>query len=318
MSAEYLFEKVGETALMDESLGSIIDGAQVSSLASSKEFISYGDGIADENFYLGNLVTNYMDHITINNLTSYIFSIPKKGAYSVKDTQREERGIIGRSGVLAIPTDTIIYDSATESVDDYTIILNRIELNAALDKKYIVPDFRANMIALNLKSVQVNACFQFIESTLNMLRAFPDARNTELVKKNLKEIATFMLVDIIAESTQARAIMNLNPEKDLVAKAEEIMEAECARLFTIQEIADKVFTSPRNLQMAFKKHRDYSPMQFLKLQKLHLAHKKILASKGQKCVIKQIALDAGIFDLNRFSQNYAKVFGELPSETINK
>ena len=268
MSAEYLFEKVGETALMDESLGSIIDGAQVSSLASSKEFISYGDGIADEKFYLGNLVTNYMDHITINNLTSYIFSIPKKGAYSVKDTQREERGIIGRSGVLAIPTDTIIYDSATESVDDYTIILNRNDLNAVIGKKYRVPDFHANVIALNLKSVQVNACFQFIESTLNMLRAFPDARNTELVKKNLKEIATFMLVDIIAESTQARAIMNLNPEKYLVSKAEEIMEAECGRLFTIQEIADKVFTSPRNLQMAFKKYRNHSPMQFLKLQKL--------------------------------------------------
>lgn len=316
MPAEYLFGKVDDTELMDDFLNSIIYGSNVTSRASSNKFISYGDGIVDNGFYLGNMVTDYIDKITINNLTSYILSIPKRGAYSVNDTKREELSIIGNSGVLALPSETIIYDSPTETIEDYTIIINSKELDSAIEKKYDVPDFGTNMLALNLKSDQVNACFQFIESTLNMLRSFPDARNSELVKKNLKEIATFMLIDIIAESTKAKSIVNLNPEKYLVSKAEEIMEAECKKLFTIQEVADKVFTSPRNLQMAFKRYRNYSPMQFLKNQKLHLVRKILLESKGQRYLVKQAAHDAGIFDLNRFSQQYAKVFGELPNETL--
>jgi hypothetical protein len=64
MSAEYLIDKVQVAELMDESLASIIHGARISSLASSNKFISY-DGIADENFHLGNLVTNHIDNISI-------------------------------------------------------------------------------------------------------------------------------------------------------------------------------------------------------------------------------------------------------------
>ncbi len=314
--AEYLFEKVAELELMADSLGSIIHGASISSLASSDDFISYGDGIADKRFYMGNLVTDHIDNITINNNTSYILSIPKTGAYSVKDTQKEERSISGKSGVLALPGDKIIYDASTEKIDDYTIIINNDDLNIAISKKFSVPEFSTNMFALNLKSEQVQACFQFIGSTLSMLRAFPDARNSELVKRNLQQIATFMVIDIIADNTNAKAIFSLNPEKHLVSRAEEIMEAECERLYSIQEVADRVLTSPRNLQEAFKKYRDYSPMTFLKLRKIHMAHKSILASKGGICLIKEIALQVGIHDLNRFSQNYFKVFGELPSETI--
>ena len=118
-------EKVTETELMNESLEMIVRGGEVLSTARSSDFISYGDGILDEHFFLGNLVTEHVDIITFSNLSSYIFSIPIKGAYSVKSTKNETRCISGKSGALTLSTDVVIYDTATDLVDDYTIIFNK-------------------------------------------------------------------------------------------------------------------------------------------------------------------------------------------------
>lgn len=49
MPAEYLFEKVYKTELMNESLASITQNSEVSSGASSDKFTSYGDGIVSAN-----------------------------------------------------------------------------------------------------------------------------------------------------------------------------------------------------------------------------------------------------------------------------
>lgn len=318
MSAKYIFEKTSETETLNKSLSALIQNSIVSSQAKSSQFNSWGIGITDDSFYMGNLAIDHVKILSIHNSTSYILSLPKKGAYSVKSVEEELKIVTGKQGALTLPSEKIIYNSVTEIVDDNIIIINAEVLNDALHKKYKVSTRNKTMLSLNLKDEKVNACFQFIESTLNMLHGFPSARNSELVKKNLKEISTFMLVDIIAENTNAELIINSNPEKHLVVKAEEIMEAECERLYTIQEVADKVYTSPRNLQLAFRKYRNYGPMQFLRISKLHKARKNILASKGKKCIVKQIAFEVGIFDLNRFGRNYAELFGELPSETIKK
>lgn len=314
--AEYLFEKVTETELMNESLATIVQGAEVSSRASSDKFISFGDGIIDDDFFMGNLITEHIEHITVTNLSSYILSIPNKGNYSIKDFKNEEKGMSRKSGALTLATDRICYDGISDVVDDYCLIINKKNLNSILKQKYNVVDLKSDMIPLNLSSEQVHACFQFIESTLNMLRVFPDARNTELVKKNLREIASFMLVDIVAEGVNAKSVINTSPEKYLVIKAKDIMEAECEDLFTIQEIADQVYTSPRNLQRAFKKHSTSTPIQFLHTRKLHRARKILLANHNPFCTVKEVALKVGIFNLGRFSQHYFTLFGEYPSHTL--
>jgi len=100
--------------------------------------------------------------------------------------------------------------------------------------------------------------------------------------------------------------------------AEEYIDGHCETVFNIQQVADKLFTTPRNIQMAFKKYRSYSPMQFVKSRKLHKAHKNIISSNDPRCTVKEFALGVGIFDLNRFGKYYFEIFGELPSETLKK
>jgi len=126
-----------------------------------------------------------------------------------------------------------------------------------------------------------------------------------------------MATDIIGDLLHRKSLLNESPDKKIVIKAEEIMESECENVSTIQEIADKVFTSPRNLQKAFKKYREYSPLQFLKERKLHRA-RHLLKDSYRSESVKNVAIRVGIFDINRFGKYYYDQFGEYPSETLKK
>ena len=48
-----------------------IQNAEVTSQVRLDEFIFYGDGIIDANFFMGNLVTEDIDKISVNTLSSY-------------------------------------------------------------------------------------------------------------------------------------------------------------------------------------------------------------------------------------------------------
>ena len=190
------------------------------------------------------------------------------------------------------------------------------DIKPILEENYNITSITNHYIGLNRKRENVASVFGFIESILQMSRGFSYVRESLLIKNNIKEIASIFLSDLIADSLNISPVTNNSADSALVRRAEELIEGKCENLFTIQEIAGKIYTSPRNLQKAFKKHRNYTPMQFLKTRKLHKAYKLFLLKGGANVSVKEIALRVGIFDLNRFSKYYSELFGELPGETL--
>ena len=111
-------------------------------------------------------------------------------------------------------------------------------------------------------------------------------------------------------------IKHKNADLTLVYRAEMLMENECETLIRVKDIANKLYTTTRTLQKAFKKYRSYSPIKFLKIRKLHLARKLLMEQCPGNFIIKQAAFKSGISDINRFSKDYSTLFGELPSITV--
>jgi len=100
-------------------------------------------------------------------------------------------------------------------------------------------------------------------------------------------------------------------------KAEEFMTEHLDEPITLISIAEEIGVSARALQVAFRAHRSYSPMQFLKERRLELAHQRLLeAAPGT--TVAAIAMAAGMDHLGRFSLEYKKRFGESPSETLRR
>lgn len=203
-------------------------------------------------------------------------------------------------------------------VNDYIVFIHENEIKSILDQNYLTPSLSNKLFELNRSEDKIASMFQFIQSAINITHNFPSVRNTLFVEKNIKEITALMLAEIVAKVLKLKALISYDTGKMFVYKAKEFIDAECENIFTVQEIASKLNTSVRSLQIAFKKNSAFTPIQFLGDRKLQKAHNILLSNNNPFCTVKEVAFKVGIFDLSRFSKTYFETFGELPSTTLKR
>lgn len=101
----------------------------------------------------------------------------------------------------------------------------------------------------------------------------------------------------------------------IVHRAEAFLEAHASEHVTIEQLLTECGCSRRGLFDAFRRNRQYTPMQFLKDRRLELAREALqLASPG--ATVSSIAYTCGFSHPSRFASAYLQRFGELPSQTL--
>lgn len=94
------------------------------------------------------------------------------------------------------------------------------------------------------------------------------------------------------------------------------LKAKDNHIISIPELAKVCGCSIRNLEYAFKSILQITPKQFLIKRRLNMIHK--LFCQKNNIMIKDVASSFGIVNVGRFSQDYYKMFGCYPSETLAK
>jgi AraC-like DNA-binding protein len=102
-----------------------------------------------------------------------------------------------------------------------------------------------------------------------------------------------------------------------IRDVEEYMEANCSKAINIKVLTQVTGHSARSIYRAFQKHRDYTPMEFLKHIRLRLARQKLMHGTSESMVT-TVAYECGFTHLGRFSIEYKCCFGEKPSETLRQ
>lgn len=86
-----------------------------------------------------------------------------------------------------------------------------------------------------------------------------------------------------------------------------------------KELAQRVGISARFLQYAFKDMIGVSPVRYILYRKLNAARSELSAFNGHtRSPVSQVALRYGLHNFGRFSNEYHKLFGELPTDTLNQ
>lgn len=100
----------------------------------------------------------------------------------------------------------------------------------------------------------------------------------------------------------------------LVQRAEEYMEAHCAEPIQIVDVLQACRCPKRELFRAFRRHRNYTPRQFLEQVRLARVHGDLTGGTAQS--VTQVALRWGFTHLGRFSKLYRDKYGQTPSQTL--
>jgi len=107
-------------------------------------------------------------------------------------------------------------------------------------------------------------------------------------------------------------------ENQHLQKAEEYILAHLRVAFSLHDLAEAAGISPSTLLRIFNTHHGLSPMQYVKLFRLEAVRRSLLNSDPLNGTVSDAASEYGFRQLGRFSAEYRKVYGELPSVTLRR
>jgi AraC-like DNA-binding protein len=102
----------------------------------------------------------------------------------------------------------------------------------------------------------------------------------------------------------------------LMASADKFLRESPPQPIYINDLCRALGVSYRRLYEAFMLTRGESPSLHLKRQRLMMAHQVLSNAGSEAPLVKTVALDHGFWHFSNFSQDYRKLFGETPSETL--
>ena len=102
----------------------------------------------------------------------------------------------------------------------------------------------------------------------------------------------------------------------VVSSANKYLSETPPRPIHINDLCQVLGVSYRKLYEAFMLTRGESPALYLKRRRLMMAHQVLSNAGSEAPLVKTVALDHGFWHFGNFSQDYRKLFGETPSETL--
>ena len=105
---------------------------------------------------------------------------------------------------------------------------------------------------------------------------------------------------------------------EIVRRAEHFVREHIGEPISIARLSTVVGVSERSLRNAFYDVYTTSPKRYLQIRQLHRARHALRAADGGLATVTTVATLHGFFELGRFAGEYKALFGETPSQTLQK
>ncbi len=134
----------------------------------------------------------------------------------------------------------------------------------------------------------------------------------------LKDMVLEKILDMMV--TPAAVSMKIPPEtmQRCIKRLREFIEAHKREPLQVKDLCKVADVSERTLQRVFKHYYDVSPKQFIKSQRLYGLHQDLRIADPAVSRVDMLAHYWGYWHLGQLAKDYRHLFGELPSETLNR
>ncbi|MGW6318946.1 helix-turn-helix transcriptional regulator [Streptomyces sp. NPDC055099] len=131
-------------------------------------------------------------------------------------------------------------------------------------------------------------------------------------------LATTVLAVFPHQTPGQRRIDSTDATPATLQRALAYIDAHAHRNITLADIAQAAYASPRALQQAFRRHRDTTPIAYLRRVRLEQAHRELQAATPDTSTVTQIAARWGFAHTSRFAGHYRDAFGLSPATTLRE
>lgn len=215
---------------------------------------------------------------------------------------------MGRGGVASLRS-TLNFDLTPERLQWSA----RSMLGLTPDQNVDLELDRERAVSLHYGRVSFDSLLRAACRMIDQLHLNPTALSVSGIDETLyRIIVTMMRPDLFLDDQDGLDVPPPYRALDMVC---EYVLAHLEEPITLTILENVAGLSRRSLQYAFLKRFGCSPMEWVRLQRLHVARSR-LASPPPRTTVTDIALGCGFTHMARFSKRYLETFGELPSATL--
>ncbi len=127
-----------------------------------------------------------------------------------------------------------------------------------------------------------------------------------------------LLISKIPTKLTSKCFLKPSRRAKLIAQAEKEMVTHLETPLTLKQLAQNLESSSSALSYGFQDLFGVSPMRYLKVRRLNAVRQRLKASKPESCIIATLANQFGFYSPSHFTKDYKTMFGELPSQTLQK
>jgi AraC family ethanolamine operon transcriptional activator len=152
---------------------------------------------------------------------------------------------------------------------------------------------------------------------LDLVEAQPDLLAQPRTRRTVEQECVRRVVAVIAQSTggDRTECWSSNRER-LVRRADDYLRACLAEPLSLLDLCRELGVSERTLHYAFQEVRGLSPMAYFRACRLNAVRQE-LKTAPDTATVHEIARRWGFWHTGEFAADYRRLFGELPSQTLN-
>ena len=222
--------------------------------------------------------------------------------------------------LLVFPPGGELYSVSHPDFDVFALSLSEETLNRTC-RSFELPDFRKlvnGKEVFNCHPQSMLLLRKWLQKTSFELSSCPPAADSNMRLQKIEEDLSRHLVNVLAgsrgsvlKSAMRRRDIALNIALDFIVESNRPVTS-------VQGLCSIAHVSERTLEYAFRERFGQSPKAFTLTHRLNNVRKMLTHADPDINRINKIAGHHGFFHMGQFATDYKRLFGEQPSETLNR
>jgi AraC family ethanolamine operon transcriptional activator len=181
------------------------------------------------------------------------------------------------------------------------------------------PDERLlGRLAVTPPPASCRALTAHLSELLDLVEARPDLFAQPRARRAVEQECVRRVVELIAQSTGGDRTQPWSTNRErLVRRADDYMRAFLEEPLSLLDLCREVGVSERTLHYAFREVRGLSPMAYFQACRLNAVRQELKAAAAGTATVREVAQRWGFWHTGEFAAAYRRLFGELPSQTLN-
>jgi AraC-like DNA-binding protein len=230
--------------------------------------------------------------------------------------QRTVRLAPGQLGVIGAPDERPITGRLSRGRYDHLIVEPRLLSERA--GRSLGSERPVQLVGMAPVTPEANQRLAALVDYVKQCAATEEMALNPLLAATLEQhVATVLLATL--PTTALSELARREPHEGgptLLRRAEAYIDDNAQTDISLHDIASAIYVNPRTLQYMFRKHRDCTPMDYVRRVRLHHAHLDLVSANRLDTTVGQIAAKWGFGHLGRFAIYYREKYGQSPHLTL--